>query len=589
MRLSRIILFTSSVVLLASSSSIAQDVDLPLTDVVATPQFFVSILAGVLLAIGFQVLLTSLSVAIGFSAIGNVEKQANESSNSNSSDSSDSSTPLGVKISSGVGIWTLITSSIALFFATLLAVKLSLIGNVLTGITLGLVIWATFFTVLAYLESKAVSTLVGSLINTVTSGLRSAASAVQNVFSSSQKGQIENIADHAIEKMRHEMEDAFDLRQLTNKVDEYVDRMEETANSGPDYEQVKQDFIGLLKDIRLEEKTDVEGDGVLDTEIFVKLASEQPNLSKKDVKKLKGTFEQAKQAVEAGDTNEEKAKKVAAQFTSASEEDIDNYITQIESYLKDTERSELDPEAIRNDIQQIIDNPSNAQAILSERVGKMDRSTLVALLENHQKMDHDKAEKVVSYVEDAIDWVANKSSQVQDKAEQKKAQADNRTNAIQSEAGGSLAPSSTTSTGNGGEDKIRQYLDGLNRPELQYDSLKWDVEKMMNDPKAAPGILKNRLSQFDKETFMALLTSNDRISRRDVENISNQVDSTRQQVLTKVDELERETMRRTEQAKQAALHQAENTRKTAATAAWWLFATAIASGAAAAVGGMLAI
>ncbi len=587
MRLSRIILFTMSVVLLASSSSIAQDVDLPLTDVVATPQFFVSILAGVLLAIGFQVLLTSLSVAIGFSAIGNVEKQANQSNSS--SDSSDSSTPLGVKISSGVGIWTLITSSIALFFATLLAVKLSLIGNVLTGITLGLVIWATFFTVLAYLESKAVSTLVGSLINTVTSGLRSAASAVQNVFSSSQKGQIENIADHAIEKMRHEMEDAFDLRQLTNKVDEYVDRMEETANSGPDYEQVKQDFIGLLKDIRLEEKTDVEGDGVLDTEIFVKLASEQPNLSKKDVKKLKGTFEQAKQAVEAGDTNEEKAKKVAAQFTSASEEDIDNYITQIESYLKDTERSELDPEAIRNDIQQIIDNPSNAQAILSERVGKMDRSTLVALLENHQKMDHDKAEKVVSYVEDAIDWVANKSSQVQDKAEQKKAQADNRTNAIQSEASGSLAPSSTTSTGNGGEDKIRQYLDGLNRPELQYDSLKWDVEKMMNDPKAAPGILKNRLSQFDKETFMALLTSNDRISRRDVENISNQVDSTRQQVLTKVDELERETMRRTEQAKQAALHQAENTRKTAATAAWWLFATAIASGAAAAVGGMLAI
>ncbi|WKN42178.1 hypothetical protein [Tunicatimonas pelagia] len=589
MKLTRLMLFTLGVLLLASSSSMAQDGQLPLTDVVATPQFFISILAGVLLAIGFQVLLTSLSVAIGFSAIGNVEKQANQSSSSSSSSDSSSSTPLGVKISSGVGIWTLLTSSIALFFASLLAVKLSLIGNEITGVTLGLVIWATFFTVLAYLESKAVSTLLGSLISTVTSGLRSAASAVQSVFSSSQKGQIENIADHAIEKVRMEMEDALDLNQLKQKVDEYVDRMEQTANSGPDYEQVKQDFIGLLKDIRVEEKTDTEGEGVLDTEIFVKLASEQPSLSKQDVKKLKSTFQQAKQAVEAGDTQEEKAKKVAAQFSSASEEDIDEYITQIESYLKETERSELDPQAIRNDIQQIVNNPNNAQAILSERVGKMDRGTLVALLENHQKMDHEKAEKVVSYVEDAIDWVASKSSQAQNKAEQKKAQANYQANTIQAEANGSLENYGASTDNGGFEDKIRQYLNGLNRPELQYDSLKWDVEKMMNNPKSTPQILKHRLSQFDKETFMALLTSNDKISRRDVENISNRVDETRQQVLTKVDTLEREATRRTEEAKQAALHQAENTRKTAAAAAWWLFATAIASGAAAAVGGIVAI
>ena len=585
MNFSQLTLFTLGLLLLTSSSSMAQDVQLPLTEVVATPQFFISILAGVLLAIGFQVLLTSLSVAIGFSAIGNVENQANSSSSSNSSDSS-SNTPLGVKISSGVGIWTLLTSSIALFFATLLAVKLSLIGNVLTGVTLGLVIWATFFTVLAYLESKAVSTLVGSLISTVTSGLRSAASAVQDVFSSSQKSQIENIADHTIEKVRLEMEDTLDLNQLKQKVDEYVDRMEQTANSGPDYEQVKQDFIGLLKDIRVEEKTDTEGESVLDTEIFVKLASEQPTLSKKDVKKLKNTFQEAKQAVEAGDTKEQKAKKVAAQFTSASEEDIDEYITQIESYLKETERSEVDPQEILNDIQRIVENPNNAQAILGERVSKMDRGTLVALLENHQKMDHDKAEKVVSYVEDAIDWVASKSSQAQNKAE-----ANYQANAIQAESNGSLKNYSATSTdSNGGtEDKIRQYLNGLNRPELQYDSLKWDVEKMMNDPKAAPGILKHRLSKFDKETFMALLTSNEKISRSDIENISNQVDDTRQQVLTKVDQLEQEANRRTEQAKQAALHQAENTRKTAAAAAWWLFATAVVSGVAAAVGGMIAI
>jgi hypothetical protein len=203
-------------------------------------------------------------------------------------------------------------------------------------------------------------------------------------------------------------------------------------------------------------------------------------------------------------------------------------------------------------------------------------------------MDHAKAEKVVSYVEEAIDWVANKTSQAESTAQQKRAQADHQTSSMQVEADGKISDASSTRKG-GFEDRMRQYLNGLNRPELQYDSLKWDIEKIMNDPKTAPSVLKHRLSQFDKETFMALLTSNDRISRHDINKIGDKVDETRQQVLSKVDQIEREANRRTEQAKQMAFHQAENARKTAASAAWWLFATALVSGAAAALGGLVAI
>ncbi|MEQ9438224.1 MAG: hypothetical protein RIG62_04220 [Cyclobacteriaceae bacterium] len=570
--------------MLASVPGMAQDAQLPLTEVVATPQFFISILAGVLLAIGFQVLLTSLSVAIGFSAIGDVEKQSHDSDPDNhaSHDLSDS-TPIGVKISSGVGLFTLITSSIALFCACLLAVKLSLVGNVVTGITLGLVIWATFFTALAYLEGKAVSTLLGSLIGMVTSGLRTAGSAIQSMLTPSATHKMEDVADHAIEKISKEMQHNLDLHPLKEKVDEYVDRMEKTANSGPNYEQVKQDLVNLLKDLRIEEKSEVEMGGEKDTEIFIKLASEQPNLTKEDVNKLKNTYQQARKAVNEGNTNEEKAKKVAAQFTSASEEDIDGYIQQIESYLRDTERAEINPDAIREDIEQIVNDPKHAQAILKERISQMDRGTLVALLEQHQKMDHQKAEKIVSYVEEAIDWVSKKTDYVKG-ATQKEKKANSQASDIRVEADGTMSQSS-----NKFEGRMRQYLSGLNRPELQYDSLKHDVERILHDPKSSPRIIRSRLSQFDKETFMALLTSNDRISRRDVENIGNKVDETRQQLLMKVEELEKGAQRKAEQAKQMALHQAENARKTAATAAWWLFATALVSGLASAAGGLLAI
>lgn len=585
MKLTKPILLLTLVLSLASTSAFAQD-SLFLTDVVATPQFFVSLLAGVLLAIGFQVLLTVLSVAIGISAVGNVQHQANHPSNDSDKNkekdnSSGSDTPMGVKLSSGLGLFTLITSSIALFFAAMLAVKLSLIGNAAIGVTLGLVIWAAFFTALAYLEITSVSTLIGSLINTVVSGIKSSASAVGSTLQGSPYSKIEDIADHTINKVRNELHDSVDLNQINQKIDDYIKRVEE---SGPDYEQVKNDMVGLLKDIRIEEKTDKKAGGEIDSELFVKFASEQANVSKQDAKKMGKAFKEAQKAFEEGDGNEEKAKKVAAQLSGKSEEEVSGYVQQIEEYLRSTDKDEVNPDAIRDDIERIIENPKNAQEILSNRAGQMDRSTWVALLEKDKRMDHDRAEKVVSYVEQAIDFVAKKTddakqsahsaqSSVAEQADQAKGQADGKSKQLSPQA----------------EGKLKGYFDSLDRPELQYDSLKRDVEKIMNDPKAAPEVLKNRLSRFDRETLMALLTSNDKLSRKDVESLSSKIDESKSSVLKKVEEIDRETSIALERAKQAALHQAENTRKTAASAAWWLFATAVVSGVAAALGGWVAI
>ncbi len=564
---------------MASTSAFAQE-SLFLTDVVATPQFFVSLLAGVLLAIGFQVLLTALSVAIGISAIGNVQHQANHPSHDSDKDknnSSGSDTPMGVKISSGLGLFTLITSSIALFFAAMLAVKLSLIGNAAIGITLGLVIWAAFFTALAYLEITSVSTLVGSLINTVTTGVKSSASAIGSMFQGSPYSKIEDIADHTIEKVRNELSDSLDLNQINEKIDEYVKRVEE---SGPDYEKVKNDMIGILKDIRIEEKSEKKVGGEIDTEMFIKFASQQPNVSKKDAKKLGKAFQDAQKAVEEGGTNEEKAKKVASQLSGKSEEEISGYVQQIEEYLRSTDKDEVNPDAIRDDIERIIENPKNAQEILSNRAGKLDRSTWVALLEKDKRMDHDRAEKVVGYVEQAIYYVSKKTDDAKQSAQGAQTSVAEQKDQASGKAG-QLSPQA--------EGKLKNYLDGLNRPELQYERLKWDMEKIMNDPKVAPQVIKNRLSSFDRETLMALLTSNDRLSRRDIENLSGKIDESKSSVLSKVDEIERETAIALERAKQEALHQAENTRQTAASAAWWLFATAVVSGVAAALGGWIAI
>ncbi len=127
------------------------------------PQFFIALISGVVLAGAFQLLLTNLSVAAGLSYIG----QSHDDDHHSDSGSS----PVR-HIGRKVGTWTLITVTIALFFACLLAVKLSLISSPGLGAIVGLVVWATYFSMLVWLSSTTVGSLIGSVVNTAKSGFQ---------------------------------------------------------------------------------------------------------------------------------------------------------------------------------------------------------------------------------------------------------------------------------------------------------------------------------------------------------------------------------------------------------------------------------
>ena len=99
-------------------------------------KFLISLLAGVMMAFAFQFLLTNLSVAIA----------ATPGTLSGGDD--DESESLGTtirKTESKIGIWALVTVTVALFAASFLAVKLSLVGSVGLGAIMGVVIWSTYF------------------------------------------------------------------------------------------------------------------------------------------------------------------------------------------------------------------------------------------------------------------------------------------------------------------------------------------------------------------------------------------------------------------------------------------------------------
>ncbi|MEB3337153.1 MAG: hypothetical protein VKJ46_06820, partial [Leptolyngbyaceae bacterium] len=63
----------------------------------------------------------------------------------------------------------------------------------------------------------------------------------------------------------------------------------------------------------------------------------------------------------------------------------------------------------------------------------------------------------------------------------------------------------------------------------------------------------------------------------------------RSRVLQRAERLQHEAQRRLQEAKHQAQQQAEETRKAAASAAWWIFWTAIVSALTATVGGFAAV
>ncbi|HZG40908.1 MAG TPA: MFS transporter, partial [Nodosilinea sp.] len=137
-------------------------------------------------------------------------------------------------------------------------------------------------------------------------------------------------------------------------------------------------------------------------------------------------------------------------------------------------------------------------------------------------------------------------------------------------------------------DSLRGYSEALDRPELNYDAIMGDMKTLFNDPSAGFEALTQRLGQFDRDTLTALLSTRTDISEEQVNQVIDQIEAARDSALHQAQRIQEETEKRIRALKQEAKEQLKEVRKTAATAAWWLFGTAVTSLAAAAIAGVLA-
>ena len=527
--------------------------------------FFIAVVAGVLLALGFQLLLTAISVAGGITAVGNIRKKGHSDSTKdrqkahNHDDDDDDGMNVGQKVSTGLGVWTLVTTSIALFFASLFAVKLGLIGANFIGATLGLVIWAAFFMVVTYLEVNMVTSLVGGLASTVKSSLSSAGSVFSKSDSSVAKDVAKTKAKTEAKEMRKQFEKLFSTHDVDKKVDDYVKKLEPQRI---DIQNLKKQIKDLITDIQVTEKADFDYPNSVKRLILEE--ADKSSLSKEDKEAIKNHVNSIKDIAKSDASPEEKAKAGIEDLTPADREQINKYQDKIKDALKNTNNRELQPEKLEQDLKRILDEPKAATNIAKAKASAFDRDTLVKLLAS-QNMNEREADQRVSQAEKVLNKIQSFFNDQGNKADAKKGEAQQKKQDVQAKV----------------KSMFQSGTNDLNRIYSDFTSI-------FQDSGAGPD-LKYKLEHYNKQEMVTMISNRTSLTRSEAEPIAEKIVSARNTVLEKAYDVQIKVNEKMAEAKEKALIAAEESRKAAATAAWWLVATGVVSAAASAVGGMLAL
>jgi len=290
----------------------------------------------------------------------------------------------------------------------------------------------------------------------------------------------------------------------------------------------------------------------VDRQTLVQLLSQRQDMTEEQANRIVDQMQEAIRSIV----------RAPRRLAARTQEQVRDFQANLQNYLRNTDKEELNPDGIKRDLQLLLRDPRAGLGNLGDRLSHVDRSTIVALLSQRSDMTEAEANRIV-------DQVLSVREQVQ-------AQIQNVQNQIQSVIDGIFA-------------RIRNYLNSLDRPELNYEGIKRDLRTVFDDPQAGFDALRSRLGQFDRGTLVALLSSREDISEADANRIVDQIEGARNSVLQRAERIQHEAQRRLEDMKRQAQHQAEETRKAAASAAWWLFGTAALSALASAVAGAIAV
>lgn len=362
--------------------------------------------------------------------------------------------------------------------------------------------------------------------------------------------QVESVRDNVLQapqKIAGKAKEQYD--KTMQVISEYLSNTQlEKLNP----EGIQRDLATLLNDPKAGASALQERLSQVDRETLVKLLSQRSDL----------TEEQVNQTIDQVQASIRSLIKAPRRLASRVQKQAVDFEASLESYLQNTNKDELNPEGIKRDLQLLLKDPKSGLSNLGNRASKFDRDTLVALLVQRDDISEEEANRIADQVASTYSSVVGQIQQLQQTVQ------------------------STIDKGFG---NVRNYLNGLERSELNYDGIKQDFSKLFDDPQIGLEALRNRLGQFDRDTLVAILSSREDISEADANRLIDQIESTRDSVLHRIERIQQETQKRLDAIKHQTDKQVRETRKVAAGAAWWVFSSALFSLAASALAGFLAV
>ncbi|MGL5058511.1 MAG: MFS transporter, partial [Microcoleus sp.] len=551
-----------------------------------SPQFFVALIAGVIMAFGFQFLLTNFSIA---AKISNWDEALPDD------DDDEESENFGTKIRKTeglVGAWALVTVNIALFLACFLAVKLTSIASIDGAAIIGVVIWSAYFLTLVWLGSSAVGSLMGSLIKTAFSGFQgvmgSAGAAIGGKMASDR---MVNTVEASVAAVRRELSSAVDPESIRDTVQDYVSSIQLPKL---DVKEISSQFEKLLGDPDLKS---LAGSDVLknvNRQTFVDLVSSRTDFSKAEIDRVADQLESVWQKTfskQQQDPNLELIDflKFAAPDLLKSDE-LNAKLSQIlenkeqksssgsamnramqlgvealvGTVLSRTDLSDLDVEKISGQLQQLsakgTEKAKSAIAQVSDKLPALPFNTVKADIENYLKNTqpwHLNRETIKREFRDVIydpeaapgavlrqlealnsKYFAGILSRREGFSEEQAAEIAEQLESIRQEVVEIVREAAGKEQSQDLRSRIENYLRSTGKEELNPEGIERDFQKLLEDRDAGFEALRDRLSQFDRDTFVQLLGQREDFSPEEADQLIGRLESTRDRVISRAQELQ---------------------------------------------------
>ena len=253
----------------------------------------------------------------------------------------------------------------------------------------------------------------------------------------------------------------------------------------------------------------------------------------------------------------------------------------MEEFLRNADKEQLDPDAIKGDLEKLFEDPQAGVEALQQRLSTVDRDTIETLVAMRQDMTREEVHQYVDRVWQVVESMTGKAAAETEKIKGKPmAEVEAQTVEAQTKV--------ASSTRERVLDRIEEYIASLDRPTLDAEAIRNDLELMFSDPQFAAEDLYHRAKNLNREDVMAIVTANRYISREDADKLVNRIMDLRDEAVLRAETMKKEIDYRIDQAREEAMHQADEMRKTAASATWWMFIAATVSGVTAVLGGVVA-